>query len=279
MTIGLVCPDSENPFYGRLMKLISHYSDLWGYSLVLAVSNNNSEIEAKIIKRFLDRRVDGIIVLPLDISRNESEVFNTFLNNEIPFVFSVSYYEGFEKDCVLTDYAAGSYEMTKKLLLSGHREIWYLVTRDPEIPVSKLRLDGYKKAYAEQGLVCKPEWIIPCEYTDGEFSHYITKKMLNERHRPDAICTLHDYMANGVRKAVLDYGYRIPEDISLVGYDDSFIGLFFDNPIATVRQDMEQIAKETVRMLLKRINPDFSLNEPIQQLIKPELVLRRTIRS
>ena len=73
MTIGLVCPDSENPYYGKLMKLLGHYCNQYGYSLVLGVSNNNPDMETRIMENFVDKQYDGIIVLPLNIRKMKAE--------------------------------------------------------------------------------------------------------------------------------------------------------------------------------------------------------------
>lgn len=276
MTIGCVCPDPENPCYGKLIKRISYYCSSWGYSLILSVSGDDPVREGEVVKQLINCCVDGIIVMPLNIRRNDHPAFESLYN--IPHVFAISYYEGFEDECILTDYATGSYQLTRSLLASGHRSIWYLVTKDTELPVSKLRLDGWRRAYEERGLECSPDWIIPCDYADSGFAYYITKRILGDRRRPDAICTLNDYLATGVRQAIVDSGYRIPDEISLAGYDDALGGFFMDTPLTTVRQDIDTIAKECLRYLMKRINPGLVLEEPIEQVIPPELIIRKTTR-
>lgn len=278
MTIGLVCPDSENPCFGKIIKRITYYCEQCGYSVLLGISDGDVKREASVIRQFISCHVDGIVILPVDTLNNDAPVFNTLRQHELPCVFTFSYYPGFEDDCVLTDYAAGSYELTKRMLKAGHRTIWYFVTKELELPVTKLRLEGWKRAYEEMGLEWKQEWIIPCDYTDSGFAYYIAGRVLNERVAPDAICTLNDYMASGVRKAILDAGFRIPEDISLAGYDDTMDIFYMDMPMTSVRQDLDGLAKETVRLLMQKINHTDGEKDPVQRVILPELAIRKTTR-
>lgn len=279
MTIGFVCPDSENPFIGRILKLMNHYCNQFGYSLVLALSENDVTQESKVLQNFIDKRFDGIIILPLDIPENNSDVFSNIKREKIPLVFCDSYYTGYKDDCIMTDYAKGSYLLTKHLLENHHRNIWYLTTKNQKIPVSKLRIDGYIKAYQEAGLEWKESWVVGCEQATGENAYLLTKKLLAEREKPDAILTINDYMAYGVRKAIKDSGYTIPEDISLAGYDDAFNEILYENPMTTVRQDIDMLAKSCVYLLMEKIGYPLTENGPIVRKIEPQLVIRNTTRK
>jgi len=276
MTVGLVCPDSENPYYGKLMKLLSHYCNEYGYSLVLAVSNNDFNVEADIVKNFINKKFDGIIILPLNEKENKHPIFKELRERSIATVFCTSYYKGFQEDCVLTDYAQGSYLLTKHLLDLGHRELWFFVTKDKSIPVTKYRLDGMKKAYSEMNLEMKGEWIIGCETIDVEYGYEKAKALLKSKRCPDAILALNDYMAYGIKRAIVECGYKIPEDISLVGYDDVFYHLISEQPLTTVHQDLDSLAKNTVDLLMQKMNDNFEAEEPIHKIINPSIIIRNT---
>lgn len=279
MTVGLVCPDSENPYYGKLMKLLGHYCNRYGYSLVLGVSNNDLQMETRIIENFVDKKYDGIIVLPLNLRKNESPVFQEIREKKIPIVFGTSYYAGFKEDCVLTDYAEGSFMLTEYLLRQGHRELWYFVTEDKEIPVSKERISGFKRAYKDAGLEVKEERIVGCASTSVEYGYMKAKEMLTEHEKPDGILAINDYMAYGIKKAILECGYRIPDDISLAGYDDVFYQLIVEQLLTTVHQDLEKMAENTVLLLMKKMNRDFDPGKKIEKIITPSLVIRSTTKK
>lgn len=279
MTIGLVCPDSENPYYGKLMKLLGYYCQQYGYSLVLGVSDNNPKLEAKLIENFVDQHYDGIIILPLNIMKNDHPIFQEIKEKKFPTVFCTSYYKGFQADCVLTDYAEGSYQLTKYLLEHGHRELWYFVTGDKKIPVSGQRIAGYKRAYEEEGIKVKSEWIVECDDISLEYGYEKTKELLSARKCPDGILALNDYMAYGIKRAILECGYEIPKDISLAGYDDVFYQFIAEQPLTTVHQNLESLALNSVNLLMKRIDKKFEISTPIQKVIIPSLVVRSTTRK
>lgn len=279
MTIGFICSDPENPFIGKMLKLISRYSNQQGYSVMVAISEGSVVREGKCLQNFLDKRLDGVIIFPVDAPGNPAEAFTAAREYGIPLVFCDTYYPGYEQDCIMTDYTKGVYLQTEHLLKTGHRSIWYLTARYREIPVSRLRINGYKKAYGDMGIARQDSWIFGCEKATGEAAYQLAKRLLQEYERPDAILTLNDYMAYGVRQAIREAGYRIPEDISLAGYDDAFSELLYENALTTVRQDADLIARECVRLLLTKINPDYRLEEPLIRVTEPELVIRNTTRN
>jgi len=278
MTIGLVCPDTENPYYGSFVKHISNYCARYGYSLALSPSNNSEEQEAWVVKSFVERKHDGIIVMPLDARTNSREEFWTFVEREVPFVFCTSYYDGYEQDCVRSDYPDGAYQLTRYLLEHGHRDLWYLVTEDQEIPVSAERLRGYRQAYRDLGIEADPSWVIPCHQVNSTTGYEATRRLLTERPAPDGILALNDYMAFGVMRAVQEAGLAVPDDISVAGYDDVFYARIAGTPLTTVRQDLAEISASCVRLLVERMRK-APLGEDVRRIIPSTLVVRETTRE
>lgn len=221
----------------------------------------------------------GVQTGRLDFKRNDLPAFSALTKRGAPFVFCTSYYEGFAGDCVLTDYADGSYQLTRYLLEHGHRELWYLVTDDLAIPVTKDRLDGYRRAYADLQIPHSPDWIIRCRHINGESGYQITNELLDSRPLPDGILVLNDYMTFGVIRALQERGLHIPNDISVAGYDDVFYSKPAGIPLTTVRQDLEAISYHCVNMLLSKIDPAFEPGRPLRQKIRPTLVVRNTTRE
>lgn len=278
MTVGLVCPDTENPYYGSFVKHISNYCSTFGYSLALSPSNNSPEQEAAAVKGFVDRKFDGIIVMPLDHRTNPHKEFWSFRDRNVPFVFCTSYYEGFEDDCVRSDYYDGAYQLTRYLLEHGHRELWYLVTEDRGIPVASERLRGYYDAHRDLGLQVDPSWVVGCREVNSTSGYVVTKSLLESRPAPDGILALNDYMAFGVMRALQETGLRVPLDISVAGYDDVFYSKIAGTALTTVRQEMSEISATCVRMLVERIRGESS-DGTVARMIKSTLVLRETTRE
>lgn len=280
MTIGFICPDPENPFIGKMLKLISRYCNEQGYSMMVAISEGNAEQEGRILQNFIDQRMDGVIIFAVDEVDNPSEAFQNAKDQNIPIVFCDTFYARCEMDCIATDYTKGMYLLTKHLLENDHRDFWFLTIQDPEMPASKLRINGCVQAFKEWHLEMGNEWIFRCEKATGEAAYQMTKKLLQEKEKPDAILTLNDYMAYGARMAIRELGYKIPEDVSLAGYDDAFQGVLYENPLTTVRQDADLIAKECVQLLMERIDPEHHrLETAIIRNTEPQLIIRNTTRN
>lgn len=279
MMIGLVCPDTENPCYGSLVKHFSECCNSLGYSLIVSVSNDDTATEAKCIQGFLDRMCDGIIIMPINARENPDSGFVNLVKSSTPFVYCVSYYQGGEDNCVMTDYEDGSYQLTHYLLTHGHRSLWYLVASDMQVPAAKLRLDGYRRAYAQQGIPLDPDWIIPCDNINFRRGYEKIYDLLGQRSAPDGILSINDYTTFGVCRAVQERGLRIPEDISIAGYDDVFYAKIAGIPLTTVRQDLEGIAKNGLNLLLRQISSERESAQYVERLLRPTLIVRDTTRD
>ena len=277
LTIGLVCPDTENPYYGSFVRGINDHAEAAGYSLFLALSGYDAKREATLIQALVDRKVDGIIVLPLDLPRNDRIDINRITRLGVPIIFGSSFYEGFEPRTVMSDYEGGSYALTHHMLQHGHRSLWYLVTEDASAPVAAMRIDGYRRAYHEAELEPEATWIISCEgRNSAEAAYQRTRELLRSRVRPDGILSMNDYMAFGVLRALHELQIEVPDEVSVAGYDDVFYASITNTSLTTVRQDIDAISARCVRRLLRAIEEPTSSGG--LDLIATQLVVRNSTR-
>ncbi len=272
-TIGLVVTDIENPFFGSITRYISENAHKNAYTLIIAASNDDLKLEEEIINIFIGRQVDGIIVVPTQEMRNNYEIFDALKNRNIPFVFATSFYPEHNKNYVITDYTVGSYKLTKYLLELGHRKILHFIIADENAPISKFRIDGYKKAYTEMGLHQKDEWIIKCPKPDFQSGYMMASRILNQT-KTDAIIAINDVLALGAKRAAKEKGFIIPKDISIAGYDDVIFSSISEIPLTTVRQNIPEIARLSVELLLSKIEKKQYHQDTI--LIEPELIVRQS---
>ena len=133
-TIGLIVTDIENPFFGCLTRYIDEQARRNRFSVLLALSRDDPELEDQIIKTFIGECVDGIIVVPTQFARREFSSYEILRKRGLPFVFSTTYYPGFDGDCVMADLELGSYRLTRYLLELGHRDIAFLAGADRNAP-------------------------------------------------------------------------------------------------------------------------------------------------
>jgi DNA-binding LacI/PurR family transcriptional regulator len=270
-TIGLIVTDIENPFFGSLTRHIDEHARRNRFSLLLALSGDDHALEDRIIETFIGECVDGIIVVPTQLVRTEFAAYERLRKRGIPFVFSTTYYPGYDADYVMTDLELGSYRLTRYLLELGHQDIVFLVGADRGAPICALRTRGFELAYAERGLVHDASRIVPCARPDFQ-SGYVESQRLLEGKRPDAVITINDLLALGAQKAFKEAGYSIPRDISLAGYDDVIFASISDLHFTTVRQDIPEIARLTVELIIERILG--AAKKDVRALIPPELLVR-----
>lgn len=272
-TIGLVVTDIENPFFGSLTKFIDQSIRSYNYGLILSVSNDQVDTENQILEDFVRKRVEGIIIVPSFSQRHDFKAYENLEKRHIPYIFTTTYYPGYENRCVMTDLSKGSYILVKYLLDMGHRKIVFFLSSDPTVALSSLRLQGYRKAFAEKNLTVNEDLIIPCVRPDYH-SAYQSANILLQNHKVDAIVTINDYMALGAKRAAEELGYKIPDDLSIAGYDDVVFASLSEIPLTTVRQPISSIGRITVDNLFSMI--EKKQKSPEQILIEPELIVRQS---
>ncbi len=267
--VGLVVTDITNPFFGMLTNEINTYASRAGYNLTIGVSNDDIRLEAASVRRMMEERAEGVIVVPCAAARYDLTHLFNLKKAGIPLVFATTRYEGISADCVMCDLAKGSYMLIKHLIESGRRRIM-LLCGQREVLFSSLRIAGYRRAFEECGVKMSEDWIIPSEpnFPGGSIA---AEKAL--AHHPDAITAINDVMAMGALARLKENGLRVPEDIAIAGYDDLIYSSLLETPLTTVRQPIADIASSAMELLMRRIEGENGVTE---LLIEPMLKLRKT---
>lgn len=269
--VGLIVTDITNPFFGNMIDVIQEELGHHGYDIVLGISRGSISEEKRIIQKFIDLHVDGVIAVPSHNPTPDTFHYQKLQNLNIPICFITSYYPNIEAPCVMTDLSDGAYQLTKYLLENGHHRIAYLVG-NRSVPVSNLRVEGYLSAYRSLGISHQSSWIVADEVTfQGGYS--ATEHVLSQ-FRPDAILTVNDFMAMGVLKCLKERHIKVPQDISVAGYDDLLYASVLETPLTTVHQPIKQICQRTVSTMLNLLS---DANTPVEKvLLKPKLVIRES---
>lgn len=273
-TIGLVVSDTENPYYGKIVKCVDSYIREFGYQLIIAISNEDPSTEVEIIDEFISEQVEGIIIVPTNRPNSNSAYYKELSKQKLPCVFLSAFYEGTDLPFVMVDLKEGMYNLVKYLLNIGHREIYFICGNYQTI-ATDFRIEGYKAAYAEANVEVNNNFFIECPKVTFEQAYQSTIKLIKNVSNIDAIVTANDYMALGVLKALHDSKIRVPEDISLAGFDNVVFSSIATTPITTVTQDITKMVNICVDTLLDIIkeNNFTSINSVF---IKPELVIRES---
>jgi len=273
-TIGLIVTDVTNPYFGMVIDYIQNETEKIGYNLLLGITNDKLSNEKKSVENLIDRNVEGLIIIPAHTREVDLGHLYNLKRLNIPFVFITTYYEGIQADCVMTDLTRGSYELTNYLLNSGYKKIYY-ISGYKESPLSMLRINGYKKAYKKAGLGYSSDWIVE-SYADFVNGYDATRKII-EHDIPDAVITVNDITAMGVLKCLKDNDIKVPDEVSVAGYDDLLFASIIETPLTTVRQPIEEICKASVGILTDRINRQDYPEKKL--LLKPELIIRNSTKE
>jgi LacI family transcriptional regulator len=272
-TVGLVVTDIENPFFGSITRYVNQFLARKDQSMVLSVSNDDAKTEDSIIRNFIQQGVRGIIVAPTQLSRRNTAILKDVHEHRIPIVFISSYYKDFSAPRVLTDYSQGSYDLTNYLIDTGHRDIRFLVSHDLDAPIARERIDGFLRAYGDHSAMPHGRAIHRCPHPDFESGYREASRVIKDG-KPDAIVTVNDVMALGAKRAIKESGLRVPDDISVAGYDDVVFASLSEIPLTTVRQNIPEIARAAVDLLF---SPE--LQNGVDVRIAPELVVRKSTKA
>jgi LacI family transcriptional regulator len=251
LTIGLVIPDAANPFYGELARAVEEVSFENGYTVILGHSSHLLERELRYAQVLRSKQVDGAIFHP---STSDLAPVHALAHAGIQVVVLERLVPGYP--CIVANDARGGYLATRHLLDLGHRKIGCII-RAGDPTTSAERVDGYRAALAEKGLKLDERLIVGSEfgYAAGEEA---ARRLLKLRQRPTAVVAHNDIMAIGAMKAFSEAGLRVPEDVSLVGFDDIALASYVRPPLTTVSNPKHQMGRAAAELLLRLLSREVA---------------------
>jgi len=270
--IGLIIPDIINPVYSLSVKVIHDYLKDKGYHLILGNSYGEVEEEKDILEMFERERVSGVIIGTCE-GEDDSfliPVFKRMLNNGIKIVFTGKKSYGLGVDVISVNNSSGTYKITNYLIKTGRRKIGF-ISGDKRLRATEERLEGYKKALKEKNIGFNEDIVI-CE---GEYKIEYGKKLAKDLiGKVDSIVCGNDLMAIGAIKTIEESGLKVPDDISVCGFDDIFISSLVKPSLTTVHQPIEKISEIACERLIGWI--EGKIKERDEILIEPEIILRES---
>lgn len=273
-TIGLVVTDLTNPYFGMTVEHIQKEVDLRNNSLMIGVSQDTIRIEKKAVEHLVSSGVDGLILVPAYVREPDLTHIYDLIARDFPLVFLSSYYSGVPAGCVMTDLAKGSYNMTRTLLMAGHKKILF-IGGFRELVLSQKRLEGFIQAHCDFGFQVSPEQIIEVPLPNYQNGYEAAKAILS-KCKPDAIMTINDVLSMGVLGYLHESGISVPDDISVAGYDDLIYSEMLETPLTTVRQPIKDMCAEAVNMLFTKINGGSLEQQTV--LLEPQLTIRASTK-
>lgn len=259
-TLGLVLPRSAeelfgNPFFSEVLRGMLSNANQASYDLLMSSANSQQEELEAVNRMVMGRRVDGIILMA---PRKADPIVEKLLESDFPFVLLGRSMEHDDVLCVNNDNQKAAYDATNHLLAQGHTNIGF-VTGPSDMVVSEDRLQGYKQALQEAGVEFSSEWVIDAEFLQASGFHAISLVM-NLPRKPTAFVVIDDLVAFGLIRGFYEVGLRIPDDVSIVSFNNIVLSELSNPPISTIDIGMYHLGYLTVQHLIRRVS-----GEPITQ--------------
>lgn len=271
-TIGLVIPDITNPFFPAITRGVEDNASEAGYTVFLCNTDNDPTQEAQDVQKLRERRVDGLIFVG---TTDRRELVERLLPDKLPVVVTDRQVDHPDIDSVLVDNVGGARAACMHLTDLGHTRIAH-AAGDRLARTGQDRCCGYRLALEQAGLPYDPGLVGWGDFTFAS-GYSLAQSLLGRSPRPTAIFAANDQMAFGVMRAAEDAGLRVPEQLSIVGFDDIQMAGVIRPGLTTVRQPAYEMGRLAMSMLLERIRgkaPDRGR----RHLFEPELILRGTTR-
>lgn len=264
--IGLIIPDIQNPFFTALVRAVEDVAYANQYTVLLCNSDEDPYKERLYVDILFQERVAGVIIVPTG-----KDCCDLLVQRRIPVVMADRKVPNVEVDSVTLDNAAGAYAATAHLIRLGHTRIG-LVSAPLYASVGLERRQGYERALREHGLPVDENLIRTGDFRESG-GYQAAKELLALKPRPTAIFAVNNLMTMGTIQAIHEQGLSIPQDISVIGFDDVPWLPLVTLPLTVVRQPVYEIGRVAAELLFQRIH--LGPEKPVQGIVlQPEFIVR-----
>lgn len=270
--IGVMIPDISNNFYSNLLYGIDSVISEFDYSMFLAISDEAVEKERKYLRLFKEKQLDGIILSSIHFLEGHSQTLHEI---EVPVVVTGHDLHGYQIPTVNVNNVQAAYDATAYLIGLGHRRIACISGPLWDPPCGLDRMGGYRKAMRAHGLPIPEGFVAEGDFT-AKSAYEAAKRIFEEQERPTAIFVATDLMAVGVLNFLHDEGIRVPDDVSVMGFDNLEIASLTRPMLTTVHNDPYMYGRAAGEQLLKQLR-----GETVERMstVPHDLVIRQSVKA
>ncbi|MDU4695664.1 MAG: LacI family DNA-binding transcriptional regulator [Paenibacillus sp.] len=269
-TLGLLIPDVSNPFFSEIARAVEDMAHEEGYSVIVCSTDNNDERIEKYIKLLEQKSVDGLLI---GTGVENANIIAQLSENSVPIVMIARETPDIAVHSVLTDDFKGGSLAAGHLLQLGHENV-AILSENAKFSSSKERVRGFRFALFEAGKTLDDERIIACRSTiqDGKRAAAL---LLEGPNPPTAIFCCNDMLAIGALQAARECGVRVPEQLSIIGFDNTILSTVTNPSLTTIAQPTDEMAKLAFGLLVS--SPDEETDAIRQRIVmQPKLVVRES---
>lgn len=250
-TVGVIIPDISSIFFAELARGIEDIATMYKYNIILSNSDQNKEKELHLLNTMLAKQVDGILFMGGNITE---EHVNEFQKSDVPIVLAATIEENHLIPSVNIDYEQAAFEAVIHLLEKGHTRVAY-ITGPANDPINTKKLAGYRRALEAYGIAYDEALIVEGDYSyDSGIEAY--EKIAELEEKPTAVFAGTDEMALGIIHGAQDHGVHVPEQLEVIGFDNTRLATMVRPRLTTVVQPMYDIGAVAMRLLTKYMNKE-----------------------
>jgi len=273
-SIGLIIPNNANPFYAEVVRGVEKVAYQQGYSVILCNSDRDIEREVRYTELLLHRRVDGILFVGAWVG-DQLEHLEKAVKRGLPIVAVDRNVAGLPISTIMADNEHGGKLATQYLLDQGHRRI-ACIGGSPQRTPNARRVAGYFQALAGKGIRPDESVVKRANFT-FEGGYAAANELLTQNANISAIFASNDLMAIGTMRSALDQGLRVPDDVSIIGFDNIQVTEYTNPPLTTVDHAMVEMGEKAAEILLDLCNSGEIFVS--HELIVPKLVIRKSVAN
>jgi len=272
--VGVVVPDLSNPFFASISQSIALSAEAEGYSVIVADSREETEHEIRLLQQLEDRQVEAIVVCPVGTQSAHLLQIN---EHGTPVVLADRTFPKCDLVQVTSEHRVGAVKATRLLTAKGHRVIGVLQGLPGTLPNDQ-RLSGHAEALKESGLMLDQSLIKGNNFTEAS-GFDSAKKLLTDRPDVTALFAFSTPNAMGALRAANESGRQVPQDLSIVGFDDSPYADLMNVPLTTVCQDVDKIGQIAADLALRAVGGSKGKKRKTRHDVKTRVIIRNSISS
>jgi LacI family purine nucleotide synthesis repressor len=272
-TIGMLVSDANAPFFMEIISGVENYCYRNGYTVILCSTQGNPQKQRDYLRMLAEKRVDGLIVMCSELDEDLQKNLENHI--DIPKVVMDWSGIGIDSDKIIDKTREGSYMATKYLIEMGHKKIG-CITGHLNRFTCQDRLQGYYQALSEANLEINQDWIIEGDF-EFQTGSIAAEQFIQMQDRPTALYVFNDIMSFAAISKFVESGIRVPEDMSIIGYDNIEFSSYFSPPLPTIHQPKRRLGKTAVELLFERMKDKD--HDPQTFTMNPELIERSSVKN
>ena len=273
MTVGVLIPSLENVFFTSIVSNIENVLIQNRYSTIVCDYREDPKLEREKLGFLVGKMVDGIIMVP---HGGNIEAIQEVIEKGIPIVFIDRLIKSVQCDVVLADNLNASYDAVEQLIIRGHRRIGIICGPD-SVYTTKERLKGYIRVHEDYAVDIDENLILHGNY-DVESGYRLLLHFIEMENPPSAVFVTNYEMTLGAIMAINERDIKIPDQLSIIGFDNIQLAKIVKPSLSIVVQPIEQIGETAARLLLKRLNGDNE-DKPSVHRLKTEILIKDSVKS